>query len=693
MRLRPNGGRVLVCVTLAVLAGSFAAAAHAQTVTPTGIGSNTDNSSASSLAVTTTQAVAAGASIVVIAVDDDALGPPTSATCSDSAGDSFTTEVSQSSGSRLAVLCSAHALASQLASGSTVTVTFTGAGAATQDKVVRVFSVAGLAGSPLDRTASAAATSTTPSSGATATTTQASELLFGAIVDGNASVSAGGFAAGANGTSNNCAATGTTTYSSLGGVDVGGGDSTYGMYCVVSATGAYVAQATLANSDNYLALIASYKISATTSTTALSSSQNPQTAGQSVTLTATVTGDSPSGTVNFRDGGTTISGCGAQTVSSGTATCTTSSLSAGSHSLTAVYGGDATDTTSTSSTLTQTVNAAASAPAHAGVPGAPTGVSASAGDARATVSWTAPASDGGAAITAYTVTASPGGRTCSWSSGSLSCTVTGLANGTAYTFTVTAANSVGTGPGSAASNRVTPTSAPGAPTGVSAVVSDGQATVSCGAPTDDGGAAIGSYTATASPGGGHASAASCPITISGLTDGTTYTFTVTATNSAGTGPASAASSAVTPPDTHPPTSPIALTGRVSKGSLVLSWQAASDNVAVDHYQLYLNGTPIERILGTATSASLRDFDPHGASVYTLRAFDAAGNQSGPSITVTAEPAKRPSSAPKRIPHWAWRILVWQDHGRTGARPHAPTKLPAWYWAWKRWREHPFRLAT
>jgi hypothetical protein len=92
-----------------------------------------------------------------------------------------------------------------------------------------------------------------------------------------------------------------------------------------------------------------------TSTASLGSSQNPAPVGQSVTFTATVTGAGPTGTVNFKDGGTTISGCGAQPLSGGTATCTSTGLSAGTHSITAVYGGDSGNTASTSPTLTQTV--------------------------------------------------------------------------------------------------------------------------------------------------------------------------------------------------------------------------------------------------------------------------------------------------------------------------------------------------
>lgn len=91
------------------------------------------------------------------------------------------------------------------------------------------------------------------------------------------------------------------------------------------------------------------------------------------------------------------------------------------------------------------------------VPGAPTNVAATAGDASAQVTWSAPSSNGGASITSYTVTSSPGGLTASTGGSGRSATVTGLTNGTSYTFTVRATNSAGTGPASSASNSVTPT--------------------------------------------------------------------------------------------------------------------------------------------------------------------------------------------------------------------------------------------
>lgn len=94
--------------------------------------------------------------------------------------------------------------------------------------------------------------------------------------------------------------------------------------------------------------------SITATSTVLTSSANPSTAGENVTFTATVSGNSPTGTVQFTlDGADTGS---AVSLSGNTATYSISSLTIGSHTITATYNGDSNNTTSVSNTLTQTVN-------------------------------------------------------------------------------------------------------------------------------------------------------------------------------------------------------------------------------------------------------------------------------------------------------------------------------------------------
>ncbi len=95
-------------------------------------------------------------------------------------------------------------------------------------------------------------------------------------------------------------------------------------------------------------------------TTTLVTSQTPQLKGQAVIFTATVTGTAaPTGTVTFKDGASTITGCSASVVSGGgntpTATCGTSGLSVGTHSITATYNGDLKNASSVSAPLTQDI--------------------------------------------------------------------------------------------------------------------------------------------------------------------------------------------------------------------------------------------------------------------------------------------------------------------------------------------------
>jgi Bacterial Ig-like domain (group 3) len=90
--------------------------------------------------------------------------------------------------------------------------------------------------------------------------------------------------------------------------------------------------------------------------TALAASANPVVVGQSFSLTATVTGVSPTGTVTFMDGSSILGSLAVN--SSGQATFVVTSLNAGNHALTALYGGDSNNAGSTASTVNETVSPA-----------------------------------------------------------------------------------------------------------------------------------------------------------------------------------------------------------------------------------------------------------------------------------------------------------------------------------------------
>jgi hypothetical protein len=196
------------------------------------------------------------------------------------------------------------------------------------------------------------------------------------------------------------------------------------------------------------------------------------------------------------------------------------------------------------------------------VPKAPTNVTAALGANNDTViiNWDVPLSNGGTDISNYSVISSPIGGIATINSVARTATVSGLTSGTAYTFTVTATNIVGTSAASGSTTPVTPIASitiPNAPTGITATASNGQATINWTAPSD-GGSPITSYTVTSSPGGLTATTANGTTTtaiIQGLSNGTAYTFTVRATNAVGPSAASNPTTAVTPSSSTTPVEP------------------------------------------------------------------------------------------------------------------------------------------
>jgi RHS repeat-associated protein len=261
------------------------------------------------------------------------------------------------------------------------------------------------------------------------------------------------------------------------------------------------------------------------------------------------------------------------------------------------------------------------------VPGAPTIGTAVGGNAQATVAFTAPASNGGTAITSYTATSTPGNKTGSCTAPCTSINVTGLTNGAAYTFKVKATNAVGTGANSAASNSVTPATVPGAPTSVSAVGGNAQATVDFTAPASDGGTAITFYTATSTPGNiiGNCNAPCTSITVTGLNNGATYTFTVMATNAKGMSAASAVSNGVTPATVPGAPTIGAAVGGNAQATVTFTAPASDGSAAITSYTATsAQGNVTGSCTAPCTTITVTGLTNGAAYTFTVTANNAVG---------------------------------------------------------------------
>ena len=272
-----------------------------------------------------------------------------------------------------------------------------------------------------------------------------------------------------------------------------------------------------------------------------------------------------------------------------------------------------------------------------------------------TIPFGTPVSDGGTPITGYTAITSPSGATVTGAAGPL--TVTGLTQGSTYTFVVYATNILGNSSNSSTSNPVTTITVPNAPTiGTATVSTYGAISVPFTAPANDGGNAITSYTVTATPGGLTATGSSSPLVVSGLTGGTFYTFKVKATNGIGTGAESTASNSIMVTGSITNTVAPSITGTSGLGNTLTvgngTWTTNSTTISSYTYQWYRGGNAISG----ATNSTYTQGDNDVALTITASVMASAPGAS--SVTV--------NSSNTIGPFYAQQLTTTLNAGGTGS---------------------------
>ena len=325
------------------------------------------------------------------------------------------------------------------------------------------------------------------------------------------------------------------------------------------------------------------------------------------------------------------------------------------------------------------------------VPGAPTGVMASGANSSAIVSWTAPSSVGGSAISRYTVTAADstasarGGQTCTWSSGPLSCALGGLVNGDSYNFIVTATNSLGTSAPSNASSAVIPAiTAPSAPTALVATPGNGTVALSWTAPPNGGSAITGYnvYKGTTSGGENYAIPVNgttfvpgTTVTVSGLSNSQSYFFTVKAVNATGASLASSEVWAI--PAGTVPSAPTAVVGTSGHTSAIVTWVAPNPGgTAITHYTVTaIDSTSSARggqsctWTSGALSCTVSGLTNGDYYTFTVTATNSLGTSAASSPSSAIIPAVTEPSAPMNLvatPGNTTVLLSWTSPANGGS---------------------------
>jgi titin len=308
----------------------------------------------------------------------------------------------------------------------------------------------------------------------------------------------------------------------------------------------------------------------------------------------------------------------------------------------------------------------------AGVPGIPSGLTATPGNASADLSWTAPANNG-AEISNYVIeyklhTAESWTQFGHPASPAITITVVDLVNGSLYDFRVSAYNSAGTGAPSDPPVSSTPRTVPGQPVITSVLRGNGQVTVGFTAPISDGGSIITGYTVTSDPQAIIQTGSASPIIISGLTNGTEYTFTVKATNVAGDGPVSTSSNPVTPATVPGKATGVTAVAGNAQATVTFSAPLSTGGSAITGYTVYSNnGGTDSNASSTGLSHIMTGLTNGGTYTFTVIAVNDVGDglASDPSSAITLPTAPSAPLNLAAVVKGSRIDLTWSDPASTG----------------------------
>jgi fibronectin type 3 domain-containing protein len=280
-------------------------------------------------------------------------------------------------------------------------------------------------------------------------------------------------------------------------------------------------------------------------------------------------------------------------------------------------------------------------PSGATAPAVPTGVMATAGNAQVSLTWTA-----GANATSYNVkrSATTGGPYTTVSSPTAaSFTDTGLTNGTAYFYVVSAANSAGASANSAEATAkpTAPAQAPAIPTGLTATASNGQVNLAWSASASATSYNVKRSTTTGGPYTKISSPATTNFTDTGLTNGTTYFYVVSAVNATGESANSAQASATPVAPTQAPATPTGLTANAGNAQVLLTWNASAGAISYHLKRSTTAGGPYTQV-AAPTTANFTDTGLTNGTTYfyVVSALNSVG-ESGNSAQASATPVNTP----------------------------------------------------